>query len=143
MLIDIARTRYQDKCTKTGDERAVELNSRARAALERQRSLTQLAGEHVFLDRDGKAFNDTDGPFDAWWRPALRLSGIRQRDARQTRHTFATLCLHAGLTPAWAAKQLGHSVEMFYRVYSSWIEGADKGAERKKLDVFISDTTGT
>lgn len=71
-------------------------------------------------------------------------SGVRYRDARQTRHTFATICLHAGITPGWVAQQLGHSVEMFYRVYSRWIEGADKGAERRKLDAFLGPTgTGT
>ena len=68
----------------------------------------------------------------------MKLSRLRHRDARQTRHTYATLCLHAGLTPAWVAKQLGHSVEMFYGVYSKWIEGGDHGAERRKLDAFIA-----
>lgn len=143
VLVDTARTRYEDKGTKTGDERTVELNSRARAALERQRKLTQLAGGHVFPDVDGSGFNDTDGPLDAWWKAVMRVSGIRYRDARQSRHTYATLCLHAGLTPAWAAKQLGHSVEMFYRVYSLWIDGADKGAERRKMDAFLAAPTGT
>jgi len=32
---------------------------------------------------------------------------------------------------------MGHSPEMFFRVYSRWIEGADKGAERRKLDAFL------
>jgi hypothetical protein len=27
-----------------------------------------------------------------------------------------------GIAPGDAAKQLGHSLEMFYRVYSEWIE---------------------
>ena len=40
-------------------------------------------------------------------------------------------------------QQLGHSVEMFYRVYSKWIAGADHGAERRRLDAFLSDGTGT
>jgi integrase len=143
LLVDVARTRYKDKGTKTGEERTVELNTRARAALERQRKISQLSNAHVFPDVDGTAFNDTDGPLDAWWKAAIKLSGIRQRDARQSRHTYATLCLHAGLTPAWAAKQLGHSVEMFYRVYSKWIEGADKGVERNKMDAYLSGQTGT
>ncbi len=66
------------------------------------------------------------------------------RCASTTRHTFATLCLHAGITPAWAAQQLGHSAEMFYRVYSRWITGADAGAERRRLDAFLSHPpTGT
>lgn len=120
-----------------------QVDLRARAAIERQRALTQVAGAHVFLCPDGAACASTDGPLDAWWKPALKVAGIRYRDARQTRHTFATLCLHAGIKPAWAAQQLGHSAEMFYRVYSKWIPGADDGAERRRLDAFLSAETGT
>ncbi len=133
-----AITRSKEKGTKTGEERTVELNTRARAAVERQRAVSQLASEFVFLARDGRPFATTDGPLDAWWKPAIVLSGLRHRDARQTRHTYATLCLHAGLKPGWVALQLGHSVEMFYRVYSRWIPDADVGTERKKLDLFIA-----
>ena len=31
--------------------------------------------------------------------------------------------LMAGANPAFMARQLGHSVEMFFRVYSKWIDG--------------------
>ena len=95
---------------------------------------------HVFVSMDNKGYGTTDGPLEAWWKPAMKQSGLRYRDARQTRHTFATLCLHAGLKPGLVAQQLGHSVEMFFRVYGRWIEGADKGAERTKLDAFIAGT---
>lgn len=146
LLVDAAITRWKEKGTKTGVARTVELTGRALDALERQRARTQLAGGHVFLGDDGTPFTSTDGPLDAWWKPAMKLSGLRQRDARQTRHTFATLCLTAGITPGWVARQLGHSPEMFFRVYSRWIDGADKGAERRKLDAFINSSnakTGT
>jgi len=137
MVVQAALTRAKEKGTKTGDERTVELNARARAALERQRAVSQVAGTHVFVDRDGNPFTSTDGPLDTYWKPALKLAGIRYRDARQTRHTCATLCLHAGLKPGWVASQLGHSVEMFYRVYSKWIDEQDAGAERRKFDAFL------
>lgn len=142
VLVDAALTRGKVKGTKTGTTRDIELTARARAVLERQRKVTQLAGGRVFVDESGEGFTTTDEPLRAWWKPAMKLSGIRQRDARQTRHTFATICLMAGITPAWAARQMGHSVEMFYRVYSRWIEGADKGAERRKLDGYISLNPG-
>jgi integrase len=135
--IDTAKTRGKEKGTKTSNVRVIELTSRAYQALERQRALTQLAGEHVFWDDEGAAFLTTDGPLRAWWKPVMAASGIRSRDARQTRHTFATMCLMGGITPAWVAQQMGHSPEMFFRVYSRWIEGADKGAERRKLDAFL------
>lgn len=138
MLVQRAITRSKEKDTKTGEERTVELTARARGALERQRAVSQLAGGYVFLALDGSTYTSTDGPLDAFWKAAMRICGIRVRDARQTRHTFATMCLHAGLKPGWVAGQLGHSVEMFYRVYSKWIEAQDQGAERRKLDAFLA-----
>lgn len=137
VLINQALTRGKIKGTKTAEARTVELTSRAKQAIDSQRARTQLAGGRVFCNEAGQPFNTTDNPLDRWWRPTLKASGLRYRDARQTRHTFATLCLTAGITPAWVARQMGHSVEMFYRVYSRWIDGADKGAERRKLDAFI------
>lgn len=142
VLVDEALTRGKIKGTKTTDIRELELTARARQVLERLRAVSQLAGGRVFVGEDGEAFLSTDEPLRMWWKPAMKLSGLRQRDARQTRHTFATLCLMAGITPAWAARQLGHSVEMFYRVYSRWIDRADKGAERRKLDGYISAKPG-
>jgi integrase len=139
MRVDEALTRGKLKGTKTSVARDVELTQRALAALERQRARTQVAGGRIFVDEDGQPFATTDGPLRNWWKPTMRRSGLRARDARQSRHTFATVCLMAGITPAWVARQLGHSVEMFYRVYSRWIDGADKGAERRKLDAFLGD----
>jgi integrase len=133
-----AFTRSKEKGTKTGIERTVELNARARAAIERQRSVSQLASDFVFLGMDGQPYTTTDGPLEAWWKPAMKLSGLRRRDARQTRHTYATICLHAMNAPGWVAQQMGNSVEMFYRVYSRWIQGADDGSERRKTDAFLS-----
>lgn len=142
VLVDAALTRGRVKATKTSSARLLELTGRAHRVLERQRKVSQLAGGRVFVDEDGQDFESTDWPLRYWWKPAMKLSGIRQRDARQTRHTFATICLMAGIKPAWAAKQMGHSVEMFYRVYSRWIDHADKGAERRKLDSYISGDPG-
>lgn len=138
-----AITRSKRKGTKTGSSRTLELNARGRAALERQRARTQLAGGAVFVGLDGLSYTTTDGPLDAFWKPAIKLSGLRYRDARQTRHTFATMCLHAGRKPGWVAGQLGHSVEMFYRVYSKWIEAQDRGAECRRLDEWLAEQAAT
>nr|WP_180318009.1 site-specific integrase [Delftia acidovorans] len=138
VMVDSALTRGRVKGTKTSEVRKVELPSRARDALERQRKVSQLAGGRVFLTVAGGELENTDMPLDSWWKPAMKVSGIRHRDARQTRHTYATMMLMAGVTPAYAARQMGHGIEMFLRTYSKWIDGADKGAEQRKLDSFIS-----
>lgn len=138
VMVDSALTRGRVKGTKTSEVRKVELPGRARDALERQRKVSQLAGGRVFLTVAGGELENTDIPLDSWWKPALKVSGIRHRDARQTRHTYATMMLMAGVTPAYAARQMGHGIEMFLRTYSKWIDGADKGAEQRKLDSFIS-----
>ena len=44
------------------------------------------------------------------------------------------VCLMAGCNPAWCAKQLGHSKEMFLRIYADWIDADDRGAELRKVD---------
>lgn len=75
---------------------------------------------------------------EKFWRPALRTCGIRHRDARQIRHTFATMCLMAEMNPAYVAGQLGH-VEMFFRVYSKWINGTNNDRQQSRLDSFISE----
>ncbi len=138
VMVDSALTRGRVKGTKTSEIRKVELPGRARDALERQRTVSQLAGGRVFLTVAGGDLENTDMPLDSWWKPAMKVSGIRHRDARQTRHTYATMMLMAGVTPAYAARQMGHGIEMFLRTYSKWIDGADKGAEQRKLDSFIS-----
>jgi integrase len=117
--------------------------ARARAALERQRAVSQLAGPTCSSRLDGESYTSTDGPLDAFWKAAHEaVAAYRVRDARQTRHTFATMCLHAGLKPGWVAGQLGHSVEMFYRVYSKWIEAQDQGAERKRQLLCVHSRRG-
>ncbi|MGV8294653.1 site-specific integrase, partial [Pseudomonas aeruginosa] len=73
----------------------------ALAALTRQKEHSFLPGGHVFLNPEtGSPFTDTADAVRAVWRPTLKALGIRDRDARQTRHTFATLCLMAGMNPA-------------------------------------------
>lgn len=138
MVVDAAITRGEEKGTKTGITRTVELTGNALEALKRQRAISNQGAVYVFETGDGKPPASTDAPLDAWWRPTVASLNVRYRDARQTRHTFATMCLMAGITPGWVATQMGHSIEMFFRVYSRWIEGADNGVERKRLDAFIS-----
>lgn len=144
MTIAGGRVRGEDRDeTKTGRARNVDLNSRAMEVLQRQRARTQAKGAHVFLNpRTGKSYdNETEFTRQAW-APALRLLGMRYRRPYVTRHTFATMMLMAGLTPAYCASQLGHSVEMFLTTYSKWINGDRNAVELAQLERFIGGEVG-
>lgn len=124
--------------TKTNKSRDVMMNSRAAAALERQRKHTQLAGEHVWLDpRYGEPWTDERAFRRSYWTPCLKRLGIRYRAPRNLRHTYATMMLMAGRTPAWCAEQLGHSIEMFLTTYSRWIKGGQDRQEMDALDAWL------
>ena len=70
--------------------------------------------------------------------PCLKRLGIRYRPPYNTRHTYASMLLMAGMKPAYCAGQLGHSVEIFHSTYAKWIPGAGDDAEMAKLESALS-----
>lgn len=144
MVVSAARVGGVEKDnTKTNTARTVFLSDPAQTAIKAQKAHTFLAGAHVFLDpRCGEPW--TERRFRDHWVPILKRLGIRHRKAYATRHTYATMMLMAGLKPAFCAGQMGHSVEMFHRVYSKWIPGAGDAAEMAKLNSSLkSPQTGS
>lgn len=72
----------------------------------------------------------------------LMLDDMRARDARQTRHTYATLMLQAGAKPAFVSRQMGHAnSQMFFKTYSKWLDSEDDWREVAKLNVTNNVTT--
>lgn len=132
------------KDTKTYYNRTLELHSRAYAALLRQKARSYLAGQHVWLS----PFHGNGRKAGAPWldehrqsemmRAVLKLLGMRHRPAKNTRHTYATMLLMSGAKPAWAAAQLGHSVDVFLKKYAKWIPGGDRGVELAKVEAFTN-----
>lgn len=130
--------------TKTNIARIVQLNSRALEYLKAQK-------EHSFLMPDGWVFPDPKTqerwvddwtPREMYWRPTLKRLGIRYRSPYETRHTYATMLLMAGVAPAYGAKQLGHSVEMFLRTYAKWMDGGQNAVEMGKLETLLTTPSG-
>lgn len=120
--------------TKTNRARTVFLNSRALAAVVTMRAHTLIAGQHVFQDpRDGLRWGG-EPKYRWFWVPTLKRLGIRHRPPYNTRHTYASAMLMAGMKPAFCAGQLGHSVEIFLSTYAKWIPGAGDAAEMAKLE---------
>jgi integrase len=136
VLINEAMVRGEHKdSTKTNTARTVRLNSRAKEALQRQRAFTQTAGAEVFQDpRYGTPWIDERAFRRSYWTPTLKILGIRYRRPYNMRHTYATSMLMAGMTPAFCARQLGHSVEMFLRTYARWIDNQRDDAEMARLE---------
>jgi integrase len=129
--------------TKTNEARTVILNSRALGAIKRQAEHTRMSAEHVFLDpRYGTPWTEERAFRRSYWTPALKALGIRYRPPYNTRHTYATIMLMQGMTPAFCAKQLGHSVEMFLRTYSKWLDGSQDALEMAKLEAALGKNPG-
>lgn len=123
------------KDTKTNVARVVKLNSRAKAALLRQRAHTYLAGGAVFYDPlHGEAWADERNFKKRCWAPCLKRLGLRYRPPYNTRHTYATLLLMRGVKTAFAAKQMGHSRQVFDSTYARWIDGDSDDLEMAKLE---------
>lgn len=128
--------------TKTGVVRNVMLNSRALAAFKRQAKHSRMAGEFVWLDpRYGTPWVDERAFRRSYWEPMLKNLGVRYRRPYNSRHAYATMMLMAGRTPAWCAKQMGHSVEMFLKTYSKWIDGDQDNREMAGLESWLGGNT--
>ncbi len=125
--------------TKNYRARGVELNARSLAAINRQRTHTQLAGNDVWINPGtGTGFRFTY----QLWRPfesAIKGTGLRYRAPYQTRHTYATMCLMVGANPFWVSQQLGHSsLNTTLTYYARWIPGGDKGSELGKVNAHLT-----
>lgn len=124
--------------TKTRTARHVLLNSRAPAALLQQRALTQLAGDFVFLDpRYGKPWTEERAFRRSYWAPTLKALGLRYRRPYSTRHSYATVMLMSGMTPAFCARQLGHFVGMLLSTSARWLDGELNAMEMGRLEASL------
>lgn len=138
--IERVRTAGADRgWTKTAKGRDIELNSRALAALTRQKKFTFLKDPYIFHNPvTGKRWNSEHSQRRAYWTPTIKRLGMRHRRQYETRHTFATINLMAGANPMWVAQQLGHqTMQMTLSVYSKWIVGADKSREKGKIEMIL------
>ncbi len=127
--------------TKTSRVRNVALNSIARAALVAQQAETLMKRGHVFHDpRYGVRWAGERAFGRSYWAPTLARLKMAYRPPYNTRHTYATMMLMAGMTPAFCAGQMGHSVEIFLTTYAKWIPGAGDKAEMAKLEQTLGRT---
>lgn len=122
---------------KTKKNRHVLLNDRALHALKEAKTLTMARSGFVFapsrMDGDSDWIH-TDTTTRKYFNLALRALGIRIRRQYDARHTYATMCLMAGMNPAFIANQLGHSVQMLLSTYARWLNSTSDWTELQKLE---------
>ncbi|WP_417533663.1 tyrosine-type recombinase/integrase [Marinobacterium stanieri] len=132
-----ARERYGGglKPTKTYKVREVELNARAKAALQRQRQWSELSGKEVFINPNTGEHYMTNKAVRTYFTRALKKLGIRHRPSYNTRHTFCTLALISGANIMWVSQQMGHSsTQMTLTRYSKWINGVTNDSQSQLMD---------
>ena len=71
---------------------------------------------------------------------ALNALGIKPRPQYNCRHTYATMCLMAGVNPAFIAGQLGHSVQVLLSTYARWLNSPNDWGELGKLEMQMNGT---
>ena len=117
-------------CTKTRQDRVIQLCPRAIAVLERQLQLRERLQRAGLIDHDLLFFQTSGEPIRSLlgpayrWRQTLQRLRIRYRKPYAARHTSVSWNLMIGKSPLFNAKQHGHSVSTMWRVYSAWMEGA-------------------
>ncbi len=141
--VERARTAGEVKPLKTYNARDVELVDRAVNALLAMKPWTFMAGEDAEIFQNpvtNRPFHDERSQRDHYWTPCLKRLGIRRRRAYQTRHTYAATALGGGVNPAYIARQMGHkNAKMLFTVYAKWIDGADRGRERAKMEAVLAN----
>jgi integrase len=116
---------------KTGEDRRMELCTRALDVLNRQLALRkrlELEGkihhDHLFFKETGEPICSLQYPYRRWRWTLRRNSRIRYRKPYCARHSSVSWDLMVGRNPLWVAKQHGHSITTMLRAYAAWAEGA-------------------
>ena len=114
----IVRRRIQSD-TKTSVRRRVYVPGWVRPLIDNHS--TRFKQSFIFLNSIGTFHCDTD-VFNKAWRKAHNRARVPYRIPYCLRHTRAAELLSQNASPALAARELGHSVQMFLNVYSEFIE---------------------
>jgi len=122
------RVRGNDGTTKTKTERIVPVHPYVQKIL--AATPRRFNDPHIITNQYGQGYRSATRLSDAFSR-TLKRCGIRYRSPYNVRHTCATMMLEAGMKPAYCAKVLGHSLQMFFQVYADWIDKDESEAQAK------------
>jgi integrase len=122
-------------------KRTINLMPQAISVLLKQQKLSKIKPcELKILNADNRTFRREEACFvfynslsllpftyDGEYRlgfflPHLKRAGVKYRGANQTRHTYASHLVSAGLPLTWVAKQMGHTgIKMIEKHYAKWM----------------------
>ncbi len=90
----------------------------------------------MFQDpRTGKRWHSEEAFQRVYRVPILKRIGIGYRRPYDMPHPqWLRFQMRLTMTPAFCAKQLGHTVEMFLRTYAKWIDGSQNDREMARLE---------
>lgn len=77
--------------------------------------------EYFFCRKDGTPHNK-DHLYRGIWQPAMKKAGLRPRVMYATRHTFASVYLTMGYSPAWVANMMGDNLATVLKHYNHFIK---------------------
>ena len=104
------------KSTKTNKARTIPVSSNLKNLLESIKLENVNPDAPVFVTRQGNPLDEHNFSRRAWQTILTRL-GIPYRRPYNTRHTFISHCLEAGLNPVAVASITGHDVKVLYQNY--------------------------
>jgi integrase len=88
-----------------------------------QSGKTSIADELVFPSEAGTPLNPANVS-TRYMEPALEAAGLRKFRFHDLRHTFGSLLIQAGVSPAYVQKQMGHkSIQITINVYGHLVPG--------------------
>ncbi len=121
MTLDENGQKVEGRTKNRRSRRTIKMIPVMRQAIDEQHKIySKFKGEYFFCATTGKRI-DSNNLRERVWKPALEKAGIKPREMRQTRHSFATLCLSQGEDPLWLADVMGHrNTEMIIKVYAKY-----------------------
>ena len=126
-----SRSRGIEGPTKTRKVRSVHVHPRLAKAL--QKAPKHITCNSILFTSRGAPYQKAQEMGEAFSN-AQRDLGLRWRHPYNVRHSCASRWLRAGIKPAFAAQQLGHGLEMFFRIYAKWIDVDETKKQEKMMD---------
>lgn len=137
--VNKAMARRKLTTTKTNVWRDVYVPTWARPTINEH--FTRFRGGYILQQEENPGFPHLDArTLNKYWKKAHKELGLPYRRAYVCRHTRAAELLSTGVNPAEAAKQLGHSVQVFLDTYSEVIEEWTGHQDLSRFEGYRRDT---